>query len=305
MASQALVAKLAVIGVGLIGGSFALALKRAGAVREVIGVGRTRANLDEALQRDIVDRAVTLDSDWVAELRDADVVLLATPVAQYGEILRKLAPHLRDNAIVTDAGSTKQDVIRTARETLGDRFQRFVPAHPVAGSEQSGAAAADARLYVDKVTVLTPTQETAADALRGVEALWRACGSRVLSIDAAKHDRILGAISHLPHLLAFAYVDAVVARPDANQTLALAGSGFRDFTRIAGSSSEMWRDIALANRDALLAEMEAFRNRFDALEAAVRDRDAAALGTFIARAAQARRRWSGTAGAVPCSEDEA
>ena len=290
--------KLAVIGVGLIGASAALAMRRAGAVREIVGIGRSRENLDRALAKGVIDRATLLGDDWTREVRDADFVLIAIPVAQYREMFAALAPVLSPEAVVTDAGSTKQDVVRAARETLDGRLAQFVPAHPVAGSERSGAEAGDAALFVGRQVILTPMPETSPAALTRVERFWTACGARVARLDAARHDRVLAAVSHLPHLLAFALVAEIASRPDSAEYLANAGSGFRDFTRIAGSSPEMWRDVALANRDALLAELAAYRGAIDALMLAIQHGDGASLETMLERAATTRRRWGETAAGV-------
>ncbi|MBL0289271.1 MAG: prephenate dehydrogenase/arogenate dehydrogenase family protein [Betaproteobacteria bacterium] len=288
--------KLVVVGVGLIGGSFALALKAAAEVGEVVGVGRGRANLDDALRLGIVDRAVTLADDWTRELAAADVVLIAAPVAQYPALLRAMAGRLGPATLVTDAGSTKQDVIAAARDALGADFPRFVPAHPIAGTEHSGAAAAFPALYRDRNVVLTPLADTDPDAVRRVGALWTACGARLRTLAPAAHDRVFAAVSHLPHLLAFALVDAFAARPDREEIFRFAASGFRDFTRIAASSPEMWRDIAVANRGALLAEIAAFRAQLDRVTAMLETGDAAALAAVFAHARAARRAWEAAQG---------
>jgi prephenate dehydrogenase len=285
------IGKLVVVGVGLIGGSFALALREAGRVDIVVGIGRGQANLDAASTRAIIDRGVRVDADWPAELADADLVLLAAPVAQYPALLAPMAGRLGPRTIVTDAGSTKQDVIAAARGALGAAFAKFVPGHPIAGTEHSGADAAFAALFRERNVVLTPTAATDPAATATVAALWEACGSRVRILEAAAHDRIFAAVSHLPHLLAFALVDAFAARPDADEIFLFAASGFRDFTRIAGSAPEMWRDIALANRDALLAEVTAFRTQLERIAAMVAAGDGDALAAVFARARSARRAW--------------
>lgn len=285
------IAKLVVVGVGLMGASCALALRSAGVVGEVVGVGRSRANLDRALARGAIDKALTLDQDWTREVAGADIVLIATPVAQYRPILAALAPALDAGTVVTDAGSTKQDVVRAARETLGRRLPQFVPGHPITGSERSGADAAEVTLYVGRQVILTPLPETAPAALARAEEFWTACGARVSRLDPERHDRILAAVSHLPHLLAFLLVAELVSRPDGAEYLGNAGGGFRDFTRIAASSPEMWRDIALANRDALLIEIAAYRDALDALALSIEHRDATAVEALIAKATEARKRW--------------
>jgi prephenate dehydrogenase len=293
---------VAVVGVGLIGGSFALALREARRVGTVVGVGRGRANLEAALARGIVDRAVTLGEDWTREIEGADLVLVSTPVGEFPALFGALAARLRAHAIVTDAGSTKESVIAAARARLGTAFARFVPGHPIAGTEHSGASAAFATLFRDRNVVLTPTADTDRAALAAVASLWSACGAQVRELDPAVHDRIFAAVSHLPHLLAFALVDLLATRPDADDVFRFAASGFRDFTRIAGSSPEMWRDISLANRVALIAAIEAYRAELDAVAAMVASADGAGLEAVFARAAAARRAWGAThraAAAVP------
>lgn len=285
------IAKLVVVGVGLIGGSCALALRRAGAVGQIVGVGRTQANLDEALRLRVIDRARLLADDWSAELRDADIVLIAAPVAQYAEIFARIAPALGASTVVTDAGSTKQDVVATARAAFGRRLSAFVPAHPIAGTAHSGAGAALASLYDGHTVIVTPLPDTDPVALARVTALWQACGARVATLDPAQHDHIFAAVSHLPHLLAFAYVAELADRPDAEELLAHGGGGFRDFTRIAGGSPEMWRDIALANRSALQAELGAYRAALDDLAGALDAGDGAALERTFARSRSARQAW--------------
>jgi prephenate dehydrogenase len=287
-------AKIVIVGVGLIGGSFALALRAAGMTGTVVGIGRGSANLREALRLKIVDRYATLDTDWTTELADADVVLLATPVAQFPPLLRAIAARLGSHTVITDAGSTKQDVIEAARTELGASFARFVPAHPIAGTEHTGAAAAFPTLFRERNVVLTPLPQTDPAAVATVGALWESCGARLRTLDPVTHDRIFAAVSHLPHLLAFALVDAFAARPDAEEIFRYAASGFRDFTRIAAGSPEMWRDISIANRAALLAELALYRKQLDRVEALIAARDGAGLEAVFANASAARRAW-GTA----------
>lgn len=284
-----IIERLAIIGVGLIGGSFALALKQVGAVREVIGVGRNAASLETARQGGLIDRVVDF-----TEAGQADCMLLAVPVGETEAALKQLAPHLKPGAIVTDAGSTKANVIAAARASLGARFADFIPGHPIAGSEQSGPVAARADLYQGKKVVLTPLPETRATALETVKALWHATGAQVETLDVALHDRVFAAVSHLPHLAAFALVDELAQRADGDTYFYFAASGFRDFTRIAGSSPEMWRDIALANREAVLAELDAYIAALKSLQAAVSTEDAAALLEIFSRARAARERWLAT-----------
>lgn len=283
--------RLVVVGVGLIGGSVALALKRRGVVREVVGVGRSRRNLDDALAVGAVDRACTLDERWTDEIARADGVLVATPVAQFPALFAAMAQALPARAFVTDAGSTKQDVVEAARAHLGTAFPRFVPAHPIAGTEHSGAKAAFATLYEGRQVIVTPEPDTDAAALAAVTALWQACDAQVTTLTALRHDRIYAAVSHFPHMLSAVYMASIAGRPDAGELTSFAGTGFRDVTRIAASSPEMWRDIGLANRAALLDELAAFRGPLAALEQALRDNDAEKLEALLAIAAWARRSW--------------
>jgi prephenate dehydrogenase len=282
------IGKLVVVGVGLIGGSFALALKGAKAVGAVVGVGRSAANIRRALERGVIDAAGALDA---ATLKDADLVLVAAPVGQMGSVFRALAPFLGPRTVVTDAGSTKQDVIAIARRELGAALARFVPGHPVAGTEKSGADAAFAELYRGRKVVLTPLAETEKSALDRVRDAWRQCGAEVLDLDPARHDAILAAVSHLPHVLAYALVHQVAAHDDAAQLFGLAAGGFRDFTRIASSHPEMWRDICLANREALLRELDGYAGELARIRGMLERGDAEALEALFARSREARERW--------------
>jgi prephenate dehydrogenase len=299
--------KVMVIGVGLIGGSFALALRAAVGVHvgSIVGVGRSPENLADAAARGIVDRTLTLDDEWIAELADTDVVLVAAPVAQYEALFTWMAPALGPHTIVTDAGSTKGDVVAAARAAFGDRLAQFVPGHPVAGSHLSGAAAADATLYRDRNVILTPLAETSPAAVATVTALWRACGARISTLDPALHDRILAAVSHLPHVIAHAYLAELSLRSDAAAFFSHAGSGFRDFTRLGGSSPEVWRDITLANRTALLGEIAAFRAALDRVAGLIEDGDAEALQALFARSRHARREWEAASARVIAVSDGA
>ena len=279
--------KVVIVGVGLIGGSFALGLKAAGAVRRVVGIGREPQAMARALELGIVDEVATS----FEEARDADLVLLAAPVAQTGRILAALLPHLGARTVVTDAGSTKGDVVAAARDVLGERIHQFVPGHPIAGSESNGPDAAIATLYRGKKAVLTPLAENADDAVELVAEAWRACGALIHMLSPLEHDRVFAAVSHLPHLLAYALVDDIAAKPHADLLFQYAASGFRDFTRIAGSSPEMWRDISLANQAALLTELDAYLAQLTTLRARLAASDGAALEAVYANAQRARREW--------------
>jgi prephenate dehydrogenase len=278
---------LVVIGVGLIGGSFALALKQQGLVKRVTGLGRGRANLERALQLGVID-AIGADISVVA---DADLVLTAIPVGAMPALFRELAEVLPPGAILTDAGSTKRDVIAAARAALGPKVAQFVPGHPIAGAETNGADAATADLFAGKPLILTPLPENRAADVDRIEALWAACGARVSRMAKAEHDRIFAAVSHLPHLAAFALMEELAERPDSDTFFQFAGSGFRDFTRIAGSHPEMWRDISLANRDALLGELDIFIDKLEAIRGMIEARDGESLEALFARARQARTNW--------------
>jgi prephenate dehydrogenase len=283
--------KVVVIGVGLIGGSFALALKHGGGAGIVVGVGRTQTNLDDARRLGIADRTVRLDGAWTTELRDADLVLVATPVGQMAALFEQMAPHLGASTVVTDAGSTKQDVIAAARAGLGSAIDRFVPAHPIAGAEHSGATAAYATLFRGKIAVVTPVAETRSTAVDRVKQCWLLCDAVVRTLAPARHDAIFAAVSHLPHALAFAQVAELAARPDADEFLAYAASGFRDFTRLASSSPEMWRDIFVANRAALRDELNAYQAELARLDAMLAAGDEVALLALLTRARDARDAW--------------
>ena len=280
--------KVVIVGVGLIGGSFALGLKAAGAVDRVVGLGRSAQALARARELGIIDEAAASPQE---ALRGADLVLLAAPVAQTGPILAQLAPYLEPQTIVTDAGSTKSDVVAAARAALGDRVKQFVPGHPIAGRESNGPDAAIPDLYRGKKTVLAPLPENAPDAIDKVAAAWRTCGAVIHMLTPQEHDKVFAAVSHLPHLLAYALVDDIAAKPHADLLFQYAASGFRDFTRIAGSSPEMWRDISLANRDALLGELDAYLAQLTHLRARLAAGDGAALEAIYANAQRARRAW--------------
>lgn len=277
-----------VFGVGLIGGSFALALRKANAVGEVVGFGRSMATLAQAKQLGILDR---VGDDEGAEVRDADIVLLATPVGQMADILARIAPHLGSHTLVTDGGSTKADVVSAARANMGDRIAQFVPAHPIAGAEKSGAAAAMADLYVGKKVVLTPLPENPKESVMRVRKAWELCGANVSELTAEQHDAVFAAVSHLPHLLSFALVHDLAQRGDRDLLLSFAASGFRDFTRIAASSPEMWRDICLANREALMDELERYASELQVLFRALEDRDSAKLEQVFSEAREVRSNW--------------
>lgn len=277
--------QLAVVGVGLIGGSLSLALKATGSVGKVVGIGRGQANLDKAMELRVVD---SVTQDLVAGVADADVVFLATPVLALGPVARQLMPHLKPGAILTDGGSVKQAVIDEIEPVLREDVH-FVPGHPIAGTEYSGAEAAFASLYQGRRCILTPTPRTAPAALATVQAMWEAVGCDVVAMDVDKHDRVLAAISHLPHMVAYALVNAVGAYDRYQENiLEYSAGGFRDFTRIASSDPTMWRDIALTNRTALIEMMGQFETFFRELKDDVERGESERLFEFFRRSKESR-----------------
>ncbi len=288
--------RIAIIGIGLIGASFGLALKRAGAAATIaattntathtVGIDRDTASLNEAKTIGAIDTAGT-----IADIANADLVMLAIPVRQIEATLSAMLPYLQPRTIIIDTGSTKQDVVAAARATLGARIGQFVPCHPIAGRERHGPSAAEVALFEGKNIVLTPLPENSAATLASVREVWCATGATVTEMSAATHDAVFAAVSHLPHMLAFALVDELASRPNAKLLFEHAASGFRDFTRIASSSPEMWRDIARNNRDALLAEMDRYLQHATTLRELIATSDAAALEAFMQRAQDARGYW--------------
>jgi len=281
--------KVVIFGVGLIGGSFALGLKAAEQVEEVVGFGRSIATLMQAQSLGIVDR---LGANAGQEVADADLILIATPVAQMPEIMERIAPYLGPNTVVTDGGSTKSDVVAEARQAFGEKVGQFVPAHPIAGAENSGAAAARADLFREKKVVLTPLPENSVLNIARVRSAWEWCGAQIHELKPDEHDRIFAAVSHLPHLLSYALVHDIALRDNRELLFSFAASGFRDFTRIAASHPEMWRDICLANRVALLDELDRYRAQLDGLRDALEKGDGAALEQTFDIARTARRNWT-------------
>lgn len=281
--------KLVIFGVGLIGGSVALALKKQANAPLCVGVGRNQASLDQALALHIIDEATT---DIATALNDADMVLIAAPVAQTERILKSIQPHLNNKTIVTDAGSTKTDVLAIAKTVLGGQAKQFVGGHPIAGAEKSGPTAAMDDLYIGKNVVLTPSAENEPTAINQVRQLWLDCGANVVEMSAEKHDGIFATVSHLPHVLAFALVEDMASRNNADELFQFAASGFRDFTRIAGSSPEMWRDISFANRTALLNEINTYELALAKLKQTLAAEDSEGLQALFERASKARNDWA-------------
>ncbi|HEY8553426.1 MAG TPA: prephenate dehydrogenase/arogenate dehydrogenase family protein [Burkholderiales bacterium] len=280
-----MIERLAIIGVGLIGGSLARALRAQECVGEIVGYGRTLAHLEEAVRLGVIDG---VEPSAAAAVRDADMVVVAVPVGAMREVFEEIEPALAPEAVVTDVGSVKAPVIADARAAFGDRFADFVPGHPIAGTERSGVAASFAELFEGRRVILTPEPETDAAALERVRAMWTAVGARVGTMTAAEHDRVLAASSHLPHALAFALVDMIVRMDEHRAVFECAGGGFRDFTRIAASDPTMWRDIFMANREALLALLQQYQDDLQAWSDAVARGDGRWIWETCARAKRAR-----------------
>lgn len=283
---------LAVVGPGLIGGSVAAALKKAGCVQRVLGVSRQTSTAAQALELGLIDEIVDLET----ATQRADVIILATPVGATRSLLERIKPHLQAHTVITDAGSTKADVLQAALDVLGDKASQFVPGHPIAGAEKAGPEAAFAELYQQRIVILTPHSENTMTVKNQVIQLWEHCGARVLLMSATEHDRVLASISHVPHFLSSVFMWQVASAEDADVRLRVAGSGFRDFTRIAAGSAEVWRDIFLSNRTAVLAELKQVRAAFEQAETALLEADGMALYEFLEKAALARRLWGSRSG---------
>lgn len=277
--------RLAIIGVGLIGGSLALALKQAGAVNQVVGYSRSQSARDEAKQLGIID--VAADS-VAAAVTNADMVFVAVPMGAMASVFAEMAAHLSAEAIITDGGSAKAQVVDAARQHLGERFKSFVPGHPIAGTEKSGPAAAFAELYQQHRIVLTPVTETDAAATAKVEAMWQLTGAEVFTMSVDHHDTVLAATSHLPHVLAFNLVGMLAEREDCDEVLRYAAGGFRDFSRIASGDAVMWRDICLGNQQAILDLLEQYHQGLNQIEQAIREGNGDYLIDVFARAKKAR-----------------
>jgi prephenate dehydrogenase len=282
--------KVTIVGVGLIGASLGLALKRAGVVDAVYGVGRSKANLDQAIAMGAIDAVLTLEE----AAKQSQVIVLCVPVAQMRATFTVLEPILEPHTLITDAGSTKGDVILAAKEVLGKKACQFVPAHPIAGGAQHGAAAAKADLFDSKQTIICQLQENAKVDVEFISQFWESTGAQVRKIGAVQHDAIFAAVSHLPHVLSYALMVSVLNSEDAQEKLQHAGAGFRDFTRIAASSPEMWRDICLANRTAILKELDQYLSVAGHLRELIANEDAAGLEKAFTKASKARQAWDGS-----------
>ena len=280
--------QLGVIGCGLMGGSFALALKRAGLVKRVVGYSKSPSTTEKAKKLGIIDTAA--ESALLA-VSGSDIVLLAVPVAATEATFKAIRHLIEPGVLLMDVGSTKRDVVDAARRVLKERIASFVPAHPIAGKEAAGISHADATLYSGRQVILTPLPQTSPELLQKATDVWAAIGSQVLRMTPENHDAAFAAVSHLPHLLAYAYFNSVAKQPAGRDYLSLAGPGFRDFTRIAASDPTVWRDILMSNREEMLKQLLRFRHTLDAMEHVVKSGNAEALEDMIRSASEARAGW--------------
>jgi len=278
-----------IVGVGLIGASLGLALKQAGVVTKVLGVGRSKENIDQALKMGAIDGVV----DLVEAAKQSDVIVLCTPVAQMRTAFEIIEPHLEPKTMITDVGSTKGDVILAAKEVLGKKACQFVPAHPIAGGAQHGASAAKVNLFEGKQTIICPLQENSPEDIALITGFWESVGSIVKKIGSVQHDAIYAAVSHLPHLLSYALMASVVNSEDADQKLGHVGAGFKDFTRIAASNPEMWRDICLGNRTAILKELDQYLLIVNHMRKLIAESDGEGLEKLFNKASKARQDLDG------------
>ncbi len=276
---------LAIIGVGLIGGSLAGALKQAGKVDRVIGVGRVQKNLQTALELGAID---AIQASPARAVEEADITVLATPVNTIADLFKSIAPAVTDSKVITDVGSVKGGIVHAARQSLGRRFNRFVPGHPVAGKEKSGIGAATADLFACHKVILTPTPETDCNACAAITTMWEATGAQVKRMNVDDHDRVLSVTSHLPHVLAYVMMDFLSTSPDRQSCYEMAAGGFYDFTRTASSDPEMWRDISLMNGPGLLGHIAEFQQRLADVAGMIASEDEKAIEDLYASAKQAR-----------------
>jgi prephenate dehydrogenase len=285
--------RLALIGCGLMGGSFALALREAGLVQTIVGFSASNTTRQRAVELKVIDHACASVAEAV---QGADLVLLAVPVGAMHSSFSAMRDMLQPNTLLMDVGSTKCDVIAAAQATLGDRLSCFVPAHPIAGKEVAGIEHAESTLYQERRTILTPLPKTGIHRLQAAHEVWTAVGSQVSTMTPEAHDATFAAVSHLPHLLAFAAVNALMAQPQGAAFLDMAGPGFRDFSRIAASDASVWRDILNANQAEVLTQVAHFRSALDQFETALKQGDTQALQQLIQQASDVRAAWTLQAG---------
>jgi prephenate dehydrogenase len=284
-----MIGRLCIIGVGLIGGSLARALRVADACREVVGCSRNPEHLQQAVDLGVIDR---FDTDIGRAVTGADVIVVAVPLGATEAVLRGMLGHLRDDAVITDVGSAKASVVESARAAFGEVPAAFVPGHPIAGTEKSGVAASFAELFHNRLVILTPLPETDAPALQRVRVMWEQAGAMVVEMGVEHHDRVLAATSHLPHMLAYVLVDTLARMDHKDEIFRYAAGGFRDFTRIASSDPVMWKDICLSNRAAVLDMIGRFQAELDSLAQSIRKGEDEALWETFSRAKRARDRFA-------------
>ncbi|UOF94030.1 MAG: prephenate dehydrogenase [Bordetella sp.] len=286
--SDSFVPILAIVGVGLIGGSFAAALRFSNKVGQIFGIDKNVESLRNIKKKGLIDEIVSLE----IAAKESDLILLSTPIGNFESIFKKIRPHLKTNTIITDVGSTKAEVMKMARRILGKNIKQFVPGHPIAGAELSGADSAKRDLFKNRNVVLTPFKENRIETLKFVREVWQACGANILNMEAKEHDYILASVSHIPHFLSAVYMSQVTQSSNSSDRLLLAGSGFRDFTRISAGSVEIWKDIFLSNCKALKIEMNALRKVLKKAEKALYEKDKVYLESLLEKAAKARRNWA-------------
>ena len=281
-----MIQKICIIGVGLIGGSFAKGLKNAKQVKTICGFGRSKAHLTQAKKLGVIDE---YSMDIAAAVKNADLVLISTPVDSFGQILEAIKPHIKDSTIISDVGSTKGSVIQIAQSVFGEMPPNFVPAHPIAGREKSGVESSDAALFVNKRVILTPLKQTDSKAIELVSELWHCVGASVEIMSHKDHDDLLAMTSHLPHMLAFGLMDYLINNnPNACD---YAAGGFKDFSRIASSDAIMWRDICLNNSDDIIKHINGYKETLDRLSKLIKNHDAQALQKLFEESKQARDNW--------------
>jgi prephenate dehydrogenase len=283
-----LIDHLSIIGVGLIGGSLARALRKAKLVGRVTGCNRCEETLKKAVELDVIDD-YTLDISEA--VKGADVVVIGTPLSTTEKLLPQIAEAMDAKTILTDVGSAKASIVNAARKTLGNQFLKFVPGHPIAGTEQSGVEASFAELFIDHRVILTPVEETCDKAHKLITDMWQAVGADVIDLDVEHHDEVLAATSHLPHMLAYALVDCLASMQERDEIFKYAAGGFADFTRIASSNPDMWHDICFSNRDALLKMLGKFSEHIDQVKSAIESSDSEQLLEIFKRAKQARDKF--------------
>ncbi len=283
--SEKIINKLCIIGVGLIGGSLARALKKAGVVGEVVGAGRDVAHLEKAKSLGVID---SFDTNIALAVKGCDMVVVAVPLGAMQSVFEKMAPVITNDMVITDVGSAKESVIKAAKAAFEILPKSFVPGHPIAGTEKSGVEASFPELYENRRVIITPLETSSSDAISKVRSMWQACGADVVETTIEHHDEVLAATSHLPHMLAFSLVDTLAKMDSKNEIFDFAAGGFRDFTRIASSDPDMWRDICLANGDALVGMIKRFSDDLQLLSKAIEKNDSAYLEETFSRAKKAR-----------------